>query len=246
MTSKQWYWIFKYIVMGPFLKLYNRPEITGAENIPHTGGVILASNHQSVMDSFYLPLMISRHVTFLAKSEYFTGTGVIGAIQRWFFNTVGQVPLDRTSSDAKAALEEAAARILTNGEVLGIYPEGTRSPDGRIYRGKTGMAHIALKLGVPVVPVAMIGARKANPIGSWILRPHKVGLRIGEPIDARAYITGLGLDPETHEAKRAFTDYFMKTLVELAQADYVDIYASTVKESLAAGKGYPRGAEPQV
>lgn len=239
----KWYWVFKRILIGPFLHVWNRPKLEGAENIPDDGAAIIASTHQSVMDSFFFPLKCPRQVTFPAKSEYFTGTGVKGAVQRWFFHALNQVPVDRASADAGDTTQKAAEEILGHGDVFAIYPEGTRSPDGRIYKGRTGMARIALATGAPIIPVAMIGSRKANPIGTWIPRPYTVGMLVGEAIDGREYAISLGLDPDSREAVRPLTDYVMSVLTELSGQPYVDVYASVVKESLAAGNGYPMGAE---
>jgi 1-acyl-sn-glycerol-3-phosphate acyltransferase len=152
-----WYWLFKYIFMGPLLTLLGRPKVEGLEYVPDSGAVILASNHLAVADSFYLPLVVKRRITFLAKSEYFTGTGIKGWFQRWFYTAAGQVPIDRTDADSAQAALGTAARILNEGKLLGMYPEGTRSPDGRLYKGKTGLARVALDTGVKVIPVAMIG-----------------------------------------------------------------------------------------
>ncbi|WP_047240551.1 lysophospholipid acyltransferase family protein [Corynebacterium epidermidicanis] len=243
--QNKWYWLFKNVLFGPFLRLYNRPTISGKDNIPSTGGVILASNHQSVMDSFYLPLLCNRQIQFPAKKEYFEGTGAWGAIQRWFFKSVGQIPIDRSSGDAAQAALDAGTAVVTNGGVLGIYPEGTRSPDGRIYRGKTGMARIAMATGVPVVPVAMLGTRQANPIGTWIPRPVKVRVIIGEAIDPVAWAEQRGLDPQEYQTQRAFTDFVIYELARLTNEEYVDVYAADVKKSLAAGAGYPAGTEPK-
>lgn len=242
--SNKWYWMFRNVLIGPALKVWNRVEVTGLENIPATGPVVIASNHQSVMDSFYFPAVCPREVTFPAKSEYFTNTGVLGAVQRWFFKATAQVPVDRKASNAGDATLEAATRILDKGEIFAIYPEGTRSPDGRIYKGRTGMARIALANHVDIVPVAMIGARNANPIGTWVPRPAKVRMKVGEPIDARGYVASLGIDPDSREASRPLTDHVMAILSDMAGEPYVDVYASDVKESLAAGHGYPYGAEP--
>ncbi|WP_034648483.1 lysophospholipid acyltransferase family protein [Corynebacterium vitaeruminis] len=237
--NNKWYWFFKSILIGPALRVYNRPEIEGLENIPTQGPAILASNHQAVMDSFYLPLLCPRQITFPAKQEYFTGTGLTGAIQRFFVTSVGQIPLDRTSGDAGQVLMNAGTGVLDKGDLFGIYPEGTRSPDGRIYRGRTGMARLALKTGVPVVPVAMIGSRDANPIGTVVPRPAKVRIRIGEAIDPLAFVKEKGLDPEGREVPRALTDYVMHELARLTGQDYVDLYASDVKKALEAGEGLP-------
>lgn len=239
----RWYMLFK-AVIGPGLHLLNRPVIHGADNVPDTGAAILASNHQAVMDSFYLPLMLRRQMRFPAKSEYFTTPGFVGRIQKFFLTAAGQIPVDRQASDAGDATIAAARTVLDEGELFGIYPEGTRSPDGRLYRGRTGMARIAMTTGAPVVPVAMINTRKANPIGTWIPRPAKVSMYIGEAIDPHAWAAEHGYDTDSREVSRAFTDYVMQILAELVGEPYVDVYASTIKESLVAGHGYPAGTEP--
>ncbi|MFD4182031.1 lysophospholipid acyltransferase family protein [Rhodococcus sp. NPDC058514] len=220
-----WYWLFKYILLGPILALLGRPTIEGAEHIPTNGPAILASNHQAVMDSFYLPLRSPRRITFLAKSEYFTGTGLKGRFQRWFFSAVGQVPIDRTGADAAQDALNAGMRVLGDGKLLGIYPEGTRSPDGRLFKGKTGMARMALQSGVPVIPVAMIGTDKLNPIGSRFPRPTKIVIKVGEPIDFSRF-NGMG---GNRFVERAVTDEVMYKLMELSGQEYVDIYAATLK-----------------
>lgn len=243
--QKQWYWMFKNVLIGPFLRVWNRPEMEGVEHIPAEGAAIVASTHQSVMDSFFFPLMSPRRITYPAKSEYFTNTGVVGAVQRWFFNSIGQISVDRGAADAGDALLAAARTVLDKGGVLSIYPEGTRSPDGRLYKGRTGMARIALATDVPIIPMAMIGSREANPIGTWVPRPKKVRMKVGEPIDGRAYVESLGIDPDSREAARPLTDHVMAVLAELSGQPYVDTYASEVKASLAAGKGYPHGTEPE-
>lgn len=241
--DNKWYTLFKNVLFGPFLRVYNRPTIEGRERIPATGPAILASNHQSVMDSFYLPLLCPRQLTFPAKQEYFTTPGLVGRLQKWFFTSVGQVPIDRNSATAGEALFDAVREVVERGDLFGIYPEGTRSPDGRIYKGKTGMARAALALGVPIIPVAMIGTRDANPIGSWIIRPAKVRVLIGEPIDPIAVLTSQGVDPDDRLAPRVLTDYVMRVLAELTGQPYVDVYAADVKKSLEDGHGYPEGAE---
>lgn len=231
-------------LIGWALHLWNRPEIEGEENIPAEGAAILASSHQAVMDSFYLPLLVKRQMTFPAKEEYFTGPGLMGRARAWFFRALGQIPVDRQASNAGEAMSAAAASVLDRGDLLGIYPEGTRSPDGRLYKGRTGMARIAMENGCPVVPVGMIGSRNANPIGTWLLRPAKVRIVVGEAIDPHAWARERGLDPLSWEAARPFTNHVMEVLRQLTQEPYVDMYATEVKESLAAGHGYPVGAEP--
>lgn len=244
--QNRWYWLLKSVLVGPFLRVYNRPTISGGENIPATGAVILASNHQAVMDSFYLPLLCQRQIQFPAKKEYFEGTGLFCKARAWFFRAVGQFPIDRSSGDAAQAALDAGTRVLERGDVLGIYPEGTRSPDGRVYRGKTGMARIAMATGAPVVPVAMIGTREANPIGTWIPRPAKVHVKVGPAIDPRTWAADRGLDPAEFATLRAFTDHVVHELAALTGVDYVDVYAAEVKKSLAEGKGYPAGIEPRA
>ncbi|MFC6145532.1 lysophospholipid acyltransferase family protein [Corynebacterium nasicanis] len=244
--EKKWYWLYKNVLIGPFLRIWNRPTIEGVENIPASGAAIVASTHQAVMDSFFFPALSPRTITFPAKSEYFTAPGLVGRLQKWFFTSIGQIPVHRGAAGAGDATLAAARTVLGRGDVLGIYPEGTRSPDGRIYKGRTGMARIALATDAPIIPLAMIGSRNANPIGTWIPRPAKVRMRIGEPIDGRAYVASLGIDPDSREAARPLTDHVMAVLTELSGQEYVDIYASEVKDSLAAGRGWPAGSEPTL
>src|SRR5437773_2331358 len=166
------YWWVKHVLLGPLLRLFFRPKVIGKQNIPDTGGAILASNHLAVADSFFMPLMLKRRVTFPAKLEYFTQPGIKGRLKKWFFTGMGQIPIDRSSGSAAQAALETGVRLLREGHLLGIYPEGTRSPDGRLYKGKTGMARMALEARVPVIPVVMVGTDVANPIGSKMWRPH--------------------------------------------------------------------------
>ena len=242
--QNKWYWIFKHVLIGPFLNVYNRPEITGVDNIPAEGPVILASNHQAVMDSFYFPLKCPRQMVFPAKSEYFTAPGFKGKFKRWFFKSLAQAPLDREAGNALDSLRSTAKKILGSGTALRIYPEGTRSPDGRIYKGKVGMAVVALETGAPVVPIAMIGSRDANPIGTAFPRPKKVRMKVGEAIDPTAFAAEHNLDPTSRETARALTDHVMLILSDMSGQPYVDVYAQDVKKSLAAGNGYPEGAQP--
>lgn len=241
--ENRWYSFFK-AVLGPPLLVYNRPRINGAHHIPDDGPVILVSNHQAVMDSFYLPLMVRRQIQFPAKQEYFTAPGLKGRVQKFFFTSAGQIPVDRGSAGAGAALQRAAEEVLGRGDVFGIYPEGTRSPDGRIYRGRTGMARIAMATGVPVVLTAMIGTRNANPIGTSIPRPAKVEIRISEPIDPHQWASDNGYDPDSREVMRPFTDFIMREMSQLSGYPYVDAYASEVKKALEETGEYPEGTEP--
>lgn len=167
------YWLLKHLLLGPLMRLACHPQVRGAEHIPRHGGAILASNHLAVADSFFLPLMIRRRVTFLAKREYFTTPGLRGWLKRQFFSAAGQVPIDRSSASAAQAALATGVRLLAAGKLLGIYPEGTRSPDGRLYKGKTGVARMALEAGVPVIPVVMVGTDKVSPMGTRMWRPHQ-------------------------------------------------------------------------
>ncbi|MEZ0363337.1 lysophospholipid acyltransferase family protein [Mycobacterium sp. pUA109] len=220
-----WYWLFKYILLGPLLALLGRPKVEGLENVPDDGAVILASNHLAVMDSFYLPLVVRRRITFLAKSEYFTGTGIKGWFNRWFYTAVGQVPIDRTNADAAQAALDTAKRLLDDGKLLGMYPEGTRSPDGRLYKGKTGLARLALQTGVPVIPVAMIGTNVVNPPGTKMLRFGRVTVRFGQPMDFSRFDGLAG----NRFIERAVIDEVVYELMRLSGQEYVDIYAASLK-----------------
>lgn len=224
-----WWWC-KHVLIGPFLRLLCRPTIEGAEHVPVQGGAILASNHLAVADSFFLPLLLPRKVTFLAKREYFTAPGLFGRLKKMFFTGMGQVPVDRSGGSAAMAAMDTSVRLLREGHLLGIYPEGTRSPDGRLYKGKTGVARMALKAGVPVVPVAMIGTDQVNPIGSTIWRPRRVHVKIGTPLEFSRY-GGMAGD---RFIERAMTDELMYGLMELSGQDYVDVYAASVKEQAAS------------
>ena len=222
-----WYWLFKYVLIGPLLSLVGRPKVEGLEHVPSSGPVILASNHLAVMDSFYLPLVVRRRITFLAKSEYFTGTGFKGWFQRWFFTAVGQVPIDRTDADSARAALTTAQQVLSQGKLLGMYPEGTRSPDGRLYKGKTGLARLALETGVPVIPVAMIGTDVVNPPGTNMLRFGRVTVRFGEPMDFSRFDGLAG----NRFIERAVTDEVIYELMGLSGQEYVDIYAASMKQA---------------
>ncbi len=222
-----WYWLFKYVFMGPLLSLLGRPKVEGLEHVPSDGPAILASNHLAVADSFYLPLVVRRRITFLAKQEYFTGTGIKGWFNRWFYTAAGQVPIDRTDADSAQAALTSASRVLDQGKLLGMYPEGTRSPDGRLYKGKTGLARLALETGVPVIPVAMIGTDVVNPPGSKMWRFGRVTVRFGEPMDFSRFDGMAG----NRFIERAVIDEVIYELMELSGQEYVDIYAASLKEA---------------
>ncbi|RNE59434.1 lysophospholipid acyltransferase family protein [Cryobacterium tepidiphilum] len=223
------YWLMKNIVVGPLLLGVFRPWVIGLENIPKTGGVILASNHLSFIDSIFLPLVVRRRVAFLAKSEYFTGTGLKGWATRQFFKATGQLPIDRSGGRASEDSLNTGLRVLGGGGILGIYPEGTRSPDARMYRGRTGVARMVLEAGVPIVPVAMIDTEKAMPTGTRVPKVRRIGIIIGEPLDFSRFD---GMEGDRF-VLRAITDELMYELQRLSHQDYVDVYASSVKEKRA-------------
>ncbi|MBE7187593.1 1-acyl-sn-glycerol-3-phosphate acyltransferase [Jatrophihabitans endophyticus] len=226
------FWLAKFVLLGPLLRLIWRPWIAGRENIPDDRPAILASNHLSFCDSFFLPLLAPRKVTFLAKAEYFTTPGVKGLISRMFFSGVGQVPIDRSDSDASRAALATGARVLGAGNnLLGIYPEGTRSPDGRLYRGKTGVARLALETGAVVIPCAMVNTEIIQPTGRLIpkFRPRP-GVQIGKPLDFARY-EGMAGD---RFVERSVTDEIMYALMELSGQEYVDAYAADVKKASGA------------
>ncbi|MCT7660198.1 lysophospholipid acyltransferase family protein [Mycobacterium deserti] len=237
-----WYWLFKYIFMGPLLSLLGRPKVEGLDYVPRSGPAILASNHLAVADSFYLPLVESRRITFLAKAEYFTGTGIKGWFQRWFFTSAGQVPIDRADADSAQSALNTAARILSQGKLLGMYPEGTRSPDGRLYKGKTGLARLALETGVPVIPVAMIGTDSVNPPGSKMWRFGRVKVKFGKPMDFTRFEGLAG----NRFIERAVIDEVMYELMQLSGQEYVDLYAADIKDGKADDTAKPSARMPAV
>ncbi|MFD6106955.1 lysophospholipid acyltransferase family protein, partial [Nocardia salmonicida] len=159
------YWLLKFVLVGPFMHMYNRPEVEGVENIPTDGPAIMAGNHLSFSDWLFAPLLSPRRINYLAKAEYFTTPGFKGRLQKFFFSGTGQYPIDRSGASAAEDALNAATKLLDEGRLVGLYPEGTRSPDGRLYKGKTGMARLALETGVPVIPVAVIGTDKVSPPG---------------------------------------------------------------------------------
>ncbi len=227
------------VVAGPFLHVLWRPTITGTENVPKRGGAILASNHLSIVDSFFLPLMLDRPVTFAAKSEYFTGTRLIDRVTAIYLRRTKQLAVDRESTRAARGMLEAALELLRKGELFGIYPEGTRSPDGRLYRGRTGVGWLALASGLPVVPIAMIGTDHVLPPGRTVPRLGPIEVRIGKPLTFEQHAdTGAPA-----RARRAITDDVMRAIRELSGQEYAPVYASTRKEQPAnVGKARRRGA----
>ncbi|MCF8546790.1 MAG: 1-acyl-sn-glycerol-3-phosphate acyltransferase [Microbacteriaceae bacterium] len=217
------YWIVKNLVLGPILLRVFRPWLKGVENVPVSGAAILASNHLSFIDSVFLPLVLRRPVVFLAKSEYFTGRGFKGWLVRQFFLASGQLPIDRSGGKASEDALFTGINVLSEGKLLGIYPEGTRSPDGKIYRGRTGIARMALESGVPVIPVAMIDTEKVMPIGVKMPKVQRIGVVFGSPLDFSRFA---GYENDRF-VLRAITDEIMHELVGLSSQEYVDEYAST-------------------
>jgi len=213
-----YYQLFKHVLLGPGLKMIYRPWAEGLENIPDKGPAILASNHLSFSDSIFLPLVMDRKLVFLGKAEYFTGKGVKGAATRAFMAGVGTIPVNRGGGRASEAALRTGLQVLASGDLLGIYPEGTRSPDGRLYRGKTGVARLAIESGAPVIPVAMIDTHIAQPIGQRIPNRHQTGVLVGEPMDFSSYAGR----QEDRDALREVTDTIMAAIQDLSGQEYVD------------------------
>lgn len=211
--------------MRPMFRLAYRPEVHGTWHVPRTGPAIIASNHLSEVDSLVIPMVTPRPIAFLAKAEYFTGPGLKGWASRSFFTGCGAVPVERGNGRAALAALETAEQILDRGEVFGIYPEGTRSPDGRLYRGRLGVARLALKTGAPVIPVGLVGTDAVQPIGQRVPRIGPVTVRFGAPLEFSRY---RGLE-RNRTVQRAVVDEIMRAILELSQQDYVDHYGSTSK-----------------
>lgn len=224
------YWFFKHLIIGPFLKTVYRPWVEGAENIPASGPVIIVGNHLSVVDSFFMPLVIDRRVYFLAKSDYFVGKGLKGWLVKNFMLGVGQLPIDRSGGKASEASLNTGLSVLDRGDVLGIYPEGTRSPDARLYRGRTGVARLVIESGALVLPVVMIDTDKAMPIGAKFPKLRRVGTVIGKPLDFTRF-SGMSAD---RFVLRSVTDEIMLEIQRLSGQEYVDVYASSVRKPSAA------------
>jgi len=225
------YWVLKHILLGPWLRLLYRPWVEGLEHVPDEGPAIFASNHISFSDSIFLPLVVPRHITFLAKSDYFNGRGLKGLFTKLFMSGVGQVPIDRSGGRAAEGAIRTGLRVLGEGELLGIYPEGTRSPNGTLFRGRTGVARMALEAGVPVIPVGMIATYDIQPPGQ--VRPHvkRVGIRIGAPLDFSRYA---GLESDRF-VLRSMTDEIMYELMTLSGQQYIDMYATKAKDLIHSG-----------
>jgi 1-acyl-sn-glycerol-3-phosphate acyltransferase len=223
------YWIMKHWVIGPLMTTVFRPWVKGLENMPRTGPVIVVCNHLSFVDSVFLPLVVDRQMAFLAKSDYFTGPGIKGWAIRFFMTSAGQLPIDRSGGKASEASLNAGLQVLAEGKVLSIYPEGTRSPDGRMFRGRTGVARIILEANVPVIPAAVIDTDKVMPLGTSFPKVHKVGVVLGAPLDFSRF---RGMESDRF-VLRAITDEIMHEMNKLSGQDYVDVYASTLRNPSA-------------
>jgi 1-acyl-sn-glycerol-3-phosphate acyltransferase len=207
-------------VIPPVARAVWRPTVEGLHHVPTTGPVIVASNHLSFVDSVVIPCVVPRKVVFLAKSDYFTGTGVKGTLQRAWFEGLGMLPVDRDDTKAALASLDTALEVLGRGEAFGIYPEGTRSRDGRLYRGRTGVAHLALTAGCPVVPVGLQGTAEIQPVGSNLPRLAKVTVRFGEPIRVAGEYDGV----PSGRARRDLTDRIMSAIAGLSGQELAGVY----------------------
>jgi 1-acyl-sn-glycerol-3-phosphate acyltransferase len=216
------------LVGGPLLRAYGRPRLVGGESIPASGPAILASNHLSVVDSVYLPLLLSRPVTFPAKAEYFTARGPAGRAWAAYLRSTSQLTIDRDDPRAAQATLDAGLDLLRGGQLFGFYPEGTRSPDGRLYRGRSGIGYLALRSGAPVIPVAMAGTRQMLPPGRRLPRPHRIEVRVGKPM---TFDDVADLPPA--RARAAVADRVMAAIAALSGQQYVHMYASARKAELA-------------
>lgn len=223
------YWVLKNVLVGPSIRKVFRPLDEGVENVPVRGGAILASNHLSFADWVFMPLALDRRVTFVAKSDYFTGVGLKGWAQKRFFAGTGQVPIDRTGGRASEGALRAGLKVLERGELFGIYPEGTRSHDGRLYKGRTGVARMALLAGVPVIPTAVVGTDVIAPPGRIVHKIVSPTVKFGKPLDFSRY-HGM---TEDRFILRSITDEVMYAIMELSGQEYVDLYAPAAKEAAA-------------
>jgi 1-acyl-sn-glycerol-3-phosphate acyltransferase len=216
--------------LTPFLMILFRPKVKGLRQVPGTGPVIIASNHLSFSDSIFMPLVVPRKVTFLAKSEYFTSPGPKGLLKKLTFIALGQVPVDRSGGRRSEAALITGLKVLAEGKCLGIYPEGTRSPDGRLYKGRTGIARLAIESGAPIIPVAMFNTEKIQPTGTVVPKVMRVEMIFGEPM----YFEG---DSTDLLYLRDVTDKIMSTIQALSGQEYVDTYATKAKKSSEEDEG---------
>ncbi|MCX6455235.1 MAG: lysophospholipid acyltransferase family protein [Actinobacteria bacterium] len=223
----------------PILTLLFRPKVAGLRNVPQSGPVIIASNHLSFSDSIFMPLVVPRKVTFLAKSEYFTSPGIKGFIKKITFIALGQVPVDRSGGRRSEAALLTGLDLLSEGACIGIYPEGTRSPDGKLYKGRTGIARMAIESGAAIVPVAMFNTAEIQPTGQVVPKVRRVEMIFGEPL----YFAG---DTSDLKVLREITDEIMNAIQELSGQEYVDIYASEAKANILKARREAEKAEKQI
>jgi 1-acyl-sn-glycerol-3-phosphate acyltransferase len=228
------------ILAGPFLHTIWRPKVTGTEHVPAAGGAILAANHLSVVDSVFLPLMVDRPVTFSAKAEYFTASGPAARLWAAYLKATNQLQMNREGPRAAQDTLEAALALLQAGNLFGIYPEGTRSPDGRLYRGRPGVGWLVLKSGLPVLPVGIRGTRRVLPPGHVVPRPGRIELRIGAPLAFGPEVTGAA----PGRARQLITTQVMTAIRDLSGQEYVHMFASDRKAELAAADGHPKRRRP--
>ncbi len=227
------------VIAGPFLRGLVRTTVIGAEHVPTSGGAIMASNHLSVVDSIYLPLMLPRPVTFAAKKEYFTSKRPGLRLMGLYMRATGQLSVDREGARAAQEMLEGALDLLRRGELFGIYPEGTRSPDGRLYRARPGVGWLAMKSGLPVIPVAMVGTDRILPSGRVVPRPGRIEIRIGKPLTFGG--NGVDLAREAPgKARRIIADEVIAAIQKLSGQEYVPMYASVRKEQIAAERASKR------
>jgi 1-acyl-sn-glycerol-3-phosphate acyltransferase len=227
------YWMLK-VLLSPIFFLLWRVKIEGREHIPADGPAVLAANHQSFCDSFFLPLVVRRRVTYVAKAEYFDDWKTA-----WFFRAAGQIPMQRSGGDASQRALDTATEVLREGQLLGIYPEGTRAPDPRLHKGHTGVARLALGCGVPIIPVGIVGTRQVQPPGSNIMRPfHSVTIRFGPPVafNGAAACGPDGSGPADPAELRGVTDALMAEIALLSGQEYVHQYANRRRENRGPGR----------
>ena len=223
------YWLLKNVLLGPVITKVFNPIQEGAQHVPDEGAAIIASNHLSFADWLFMPLVLDRRITFVAKSDYFTRAGLKGWFQKRFFAGTGQVPIDRSGGRASESALRAGLKVLQRGELFGIYPEGTRSHDGRLYKGRTGVARLALLSGAPVIPSAILGTDIIAPPGKIITKIVSPTVKFGEPLDFSRY-EGMS---EDRFILRSITDEIMYAIMELSGQEYVDMYAPAAKEAAA-------------
>ncbi|KUL33696.1 lysophospholipid acyltransferase family protein [Streptomyces regalis] len=226
------YYVLRYVLLGPLLRLLFRPRVEGLEHVPARGAAIVAGNHLSFADPLLMPAVLKRRITFLAKAEYFTAPGPRGRLTALVLRGAGQISVDRSGRAAAQAGIRKGLGVLAKGELLAIYPEGTRSPDGRLHKGKVGVAVMALAAQVPVVPCAMVGTFQIWPSGSVLQRLPPVTIRFGEPLDFSRF-AGMA---HHKTVLRAVTDEITYAILRLSGQEYVDRYAADVKAGQAMGR----------